>query len=393
MSESLRKLAIVEYGASPKGIRADHTTHFKIYGTGGCVGYAKEFLFEGPLIVVARKGTLNNPIYSDANCWVIDTAYAVIPKPEINPKWLYYQLSNFDLTRLNEATGVPSINRDFLYRTRFYKVSPSEQKKIASILSTCDAVIEKTQEAIAKYKAIKEGMLQDLFTRGIDINTGKLRPRYEDAPDLYKPSKLGWIPKEWEEKELGDVGEVRMCRRVFNYETKDKGDIPFYKIGTFGKVPDAYISKELYDNYRQKFAFPKKGDILISAAGTIGRTIIYDGTPSYFQDSNIVWIDNNGTLISNEYLYQVFQIVKFKTEGGTIQRLYNSILESGTFPRPPKTEQEKITAKLTAIDNQLHVEQAYLKKMQQIKKGLMEDLLTGRKEVKVEEKVLANEQG
>ena len=274
---------------------------------------------------------------------------------------------------------------ELLKKLKLELPSENEQKKISEILTKAVSIIEKTQAAIAKYKAIKQGMLQDLFTRGIDVNTNKLRPRYQDAPELYKESKLGRIPREWEDKELGDVGEVRMCRRVFNYETSDQGDIPFYKIRTFGKQPDAYISKELYDSYRQQFSFPNKGDILISAAGTIGRTIIYDGTPSYFQDSNIVWIENNGHLITNEYLYQVFQIVEYKTEGGTIQRLYNSILKSALFPCPPKPEQQLITERLNAIDNKLQTEQTYLQKMQSLKKGLMEDLLSGRKQVKINE--------
>lgn len=293
------------------------------------------------------------------------------------------QLSNY-----SNQSAQANFGKQDLDKLRFVFPKHKNQRQIAKILSTADAVIEKTQAAIAKYKAIKQGMLQDLFTRGIDLNTNKLRPRYQDAPELYKESKLGWIPREWEDKELGDVGEVRMCRRVFNYETSDQGDIPFYKIGTFGKQPDAYISKELYDSYRQQFSFPNKGDILISAAGTIGRTIIYDGTPSYFQDSNIVWIENNGHLISNEYLYQVFQIVEYKTEGGTIQRLYNSILKSALFPCPPKPEQQLITERLNAIDNKLQTEQTYLQKMQSLKKGLMEDLLSGKKQVKVAEEVL-----
>jgi type I restriction enzyme S subunit len=77
------------------------------------------------------------------------------------------------------------------------------------------------------------------------------------------------------------------------FQTSDTGDIPFYKIGTFGKEADAFISKELYNEFRKKYNFPKKGDILLSAAGTIGRTVVYDGKPAYFQDSNIVWIENN----------------------------------------------------------------------------------------------------
>ena len=309
----------------------------------------------------------------------------------IDSKYLFYLLiQNEDNWKTFEAgTTFSAVTSKEVYNFPLLLIkSKTEQQRIAKILSTADAVIEKTQAAIAKYKAIKQGMLQDLFTRGIDLQTGKLRPCYEDAPELYKESKLGWIPREWDDKELGDVGEVRMCRRVFNYETNDQGDIPFYKIGTFGKQPDAYISKELYDSYRQQFSFPNKGDILISAAGTIGRTIIYDGTPSYFQDSNIVWIENNGELISNEYLYQVFQIVEYKTEGGTIQRLYNSILKSALFPCPPKPEQQLITERLKSIDNKLQTEQTYLQKMQSIKKGLMEDLLSGRKRVKVAEELI-----
>lgn len=114
----------------------------------------------------------------------------------------------------------------------------------------------------------------------------------------FQHTEIGTIPNDWNVKTLGEVGEVRMCKRVFNHETKEQGEIPFFKIGTFGKEPDAYITKKLYENYRQRFSFPKKGDILISAAGTIGRTLIYDGRPSYYQDSNIVWIENNEELIN-----------------------------------------------------------------------------------------------
>lgn len=323
---------------------------------------------------------------------VVGSTFAKLtPYDFIDSKYLFYFLDSkfYWIQGQRTGTGVPHVpkNLDKILWVK-YPENKTEQQQIAKILSTADAVIEKTQAAIAKYKAIKQGMLHDLFTRGIDLNTNKLRPRYQDAPELYKEGKLGWIPREWEDKELGDVGEVRMCRRVFNYETSDQGDIPFYKIRTFGKQPDAYISKELYDSYRQQFSFPNKGDILISAAGTIGRTIIYDGTPSYFQDSNIVWIENNGHLITNEYLYQVFQIVEYKTEGGTIQRLYNSILKSALFPCPPKPEQQLITERLNAIDNKLQTEQTYLQKMQSLKKGLMEDLLSGKKQVKVAEEVL-----
>lgn len=191
----------------------------------------------------------------------------------------------------------------------------------------------------------------------------------------YKQTEIGVIPNDWEVKTLGDVGDVKMCRRVFNHETTSSGIIPFYKIGTFGKEADAYISKDLFDDYRQKFSFPNKGDILISAAGTIGRTIIFDGKDSYFQDSNIVWIDNKNSIISNDFLYYVFQIVKYQTEGGTIQRLYNSILKATKFVCPTKSEQTAIATALSDADGLITGLEKLLAKKRNIKQGAMQQLL------------------
>ena len=123
---------------------------------------------------------------------------------------------------------------------------------------------------------------------------------------------------------LGDLGKISMCKRVLKAETSVEGDVPFYKIGTFGGKADAYISQETFEKYCKTYAYPKKGDILISAAGTIGRTVIFDGEPAYFQDSNIVWIDNDEKVVLNKYLYYLYQLSPWvASTGGTIARLYN----------------------------------------------------------------------
>ncbi len=149
----------------------------------------------------------------------------------------------------------------------------------------------------------------------------------------------------WEIKKLGDLGKVSMCKRILKKQTSSVGDIPFYKIGTFGKVPNAFIAKEIYEEYRSKYSFPKKGDILLSASGTIGRRVIYDGKPAYFQDSNIVWIDNNEKEVSNEYLYKFYGFCNWNpSKGATISRLYNDDLRKIKIPLPPLPEQQRIVA-------------------------------------------------
>lgn len=149
----------------------------------------------------------------------------------------------------------------------------------------------------------------------------------------------------WEIKKLGEIGKVSMCKRILKKQTLPIGDIPFYKIGTFGKTPNAFISKEVYEEYISKYSFPKKGDILLSASGTIGRRVIYDGKPGYFQDSNIVWIDNDEKKVLNEYLYKFYGFCNWNpSKGATISRLYNDDLRKIKIPVPPLQEQQRIVA-------------------------------------------------
>ena len=157
-------------------------------------------------------------------------------------------------------------------------------------------------------------------------------------------------PEGVEFRALGEIGKVSMCKRIFKNQTTSTGQIPFYKIGTFGKTANAFIPHDVFADYRKKFSFPKKGDVLLSASGTIGRRVIYDGEPAYFQDSNIIWIDNDESKVLNKFLYYFYSIVTWQTEGGTIKRLYNDNLKKIKIPIPPLTEQKRIVTILDKFD-------------------------------------------
>ncbi|GHQ80565.1 restriction endonuclease subunit S [Helicobacter pylori] len=166
------------------------------------------------------------------------------------------------------------------------------------------------------------------------------------------------------------------------HQTTRYGEIPFYKIGTFGNTADAFISKKLFLEYRTKYSFPKKGDILISASGTIGRAVIYDGKPAYFQDSNIVWIDNDETLVKNDFLFYAYSNVKWNTEHTTILRLYNDNFRNTLIPLPPLNEQNAIANILSALDRYLYALDALILKKEGVKKALSFELLSQRKRLK-----------
>ncbi|MGN0149181.1 MAG: restriction endonuclease subunit S [Clostridia bacterium] len=161
----------------------------------------------------------------------------------------------------------------------------------------------------------------------------------------------------WEQREFGDVGSVSMCKRIFKEETTDNGDIPFYKIGTFGSTPDAYISRGLFEEYKSKYSYPQKGDILLSASGTIGRIVEYNGEEAYFQDSNIVWLSHDNS-ICNSFLKTLYPIVKWNgIEGSTIQRLYNDNFLKTKFAMPKIEEQQQIGTFFSNLDHLITLHQ------------------------------------
>ncbi len=190
------------------------------------------------------------------------------------------------------------------------------------------------------------------------------------------------LPLNWQRVRLGDVGKPCMCKRVMKHQTTRYGEIPFYKIGTFGNTADAFISKKLFLEYKTKYSFPKKGDILISASGTIGRAVIYDGKPAYFQDSNIVWIDNDETLVKNDFLFYAYSNVKWNTEHTTILRLYNDNFRNTLIPLPPLNEQSAIANILSGLDRYLCALDALILKKEGVKKALSFELLSQRKRLK-----------
>lgn len=153
---------------------------------------------------------------------------------------------------------------------------------------------------------------------------------------------------------LGEIGKVCMCKRILKEQTNQFFGIPFYKIGTFGGIPDVFIDRKIFESYKKLYSYPKKGDVLISAAGTIGRTVIFDGAESYFQDSNIVWIDNDESKVLNKYLYYCYKNLKwFSSKGSTILRLYNDNIRNSEIIVPDIQSQQKIASVLSSIDSKI----------------------------------------
>ena len=177
----------------------------------------------------------------------------------------------------------------------------------------------------------------------------------------------------WEQRKFSDVGTVAMCKRIFKDQTSDEGEVPFYKIGTFGGAPDAYITRELFEEYKKTYQYPSKGDILISASGSIGRTIEYTGEDEYFQDSNIVWL-KHGENLDNSFLKVLYSIVEWSCEGSTIKRLYNDNFLKTEFMLPKIDEQIKIGKYFRKLDHLITLHQRKCDDTKELKKYMLQKM-------------------
>lgn len=188
------------------------------------------------------------------------------------------------------------------------------------------------------------------------------------------------VPADWKPLQLKDIGTIQMCRRIFQSQTKKSGGVPFFKISTFGKHADSYISRELFEKYKKLYPYPEKDDVLISTAGTIGRVAIFDGKDSYFQDSNIVWLTVNTNVISRSFLWWFYRSFPWQgLEGTTIQRLYNKIILNTEIHLPSMKEQQAIADTLFTFDTYISDITKLIEKKRAIRDGALEDLVSGKK--------------
>ncbi|HAO6471799.1 TPA: restriction endonuclease subunit S, partial [Listeria monocytogenes] len=310
-----------------------------VYGTGGYMLSVGEALsYEEDAIGIGRKGTIDKPYILKAPFWTVDTLFYTVPKRDSDLNFIHSIFQKINWKSKDESTGVPSLSKTTINAVSVFTPSCSEQKEIGTFFNKLDDTIALHQRKLEALKLMKKAFLQQLFP-----NNDEKVPRLRFAD----------FDEEWDQRKLGDLGSVVMNRRVFKEETSYKGEIPFYKIGTFGGVADSYITRERFEDYKLKYPYPEKGDVLISASGSIGRAVEYNGEEAYYQDSNIVWLKHDKQL-NNLFLKQFYSIVKWSgIEGTTIKRLYNKNILQTEIKVPCVDEQKKIGIFFKQLDNNI----------------------------------------
>lgn len=348
-------------------------------------------------------GTIGRSVVFDHDgAFIVDGHVTVLrPKPEgADGRWLNALLrTSWGQRHLERFCYAGSTNQLELSRTPVTASmlpvpSLAEQHAIAQVLDTLDTAIHATEALIDKLKAVKQGLLHDLVIRGIDAN-GQLRPPQSEAPQLYKESPLGWIPREWEVDLLGDVAESLIDGPFgSNLKTAHYVENPGVRV-----VRLQNIQLEGYDDSDRAFISDKHatsllrnrvagGDVLIASLGDdnypVGRACCYPTDLPDAVNKADCFRFRAGARCHNEFIMLfmncalVRRQVRGYEQGVTMKRINLGNLRRIVVALPDLAEQERIIERMQAIQGQFEIAKLQHGKLQQKKSGLMDDLLTGR---------------
>lgn len=314
----------------------------------------------------------------------------ITPNENINPSFLALEFthgrSHNKLVNKAQGISVVHLHNDDIAELDILLPEIKEQEKIGKFFEQFDELINAKEQELEKLRQLKLALLDGMFpgdnqekSNGggksliysiLNKNNEFVLSEMPNTPAI----RFRGFTEPWCQATFGDYGYICMCKRVMKHQTTTKGDVPFFKIGTFGGSPDAYISRDLFLSLSHNYSYPRKGDILISAAGTLGRTVEFTGEEQYFQDSNIVWLNHSGKLY-NPFLKVLYSIVKWTSvEGSTLKRLYNNNILNTQILVPQFDEQRKIGDFFRQQDETIANAQMQILKLRNIKQACMDKM-------------------
>ncbi|MCH7377038.1 restriction endonuclease subunit S [Aeromonas sp. MR19] len=315
-------------------------------------------------------------------------------RPGINSRFLHHlcqwrKLRVAAESQMVGSAGQQRVQRQFFDEFRVASIDATEQSMIAQVLDTLDTAIHQTEAIIAKLKAVKQGLLHDLLTRGIDAN-GELRPPQAEAPHRYKPSPLGWIPQEWDVVTLESVSKtVTSGSRDWARFYADSGAL-FVRIGNLTREHINFrYESTMYvrpprnaDGQRTRL---ESGDILISITADLGIVgVVPDGLGEAYINQHIALVRPDLDAVNSRFVghYLAGPIaqtyISKLNDAGAKAGLNLPTIRGLVTAKPLRTEQDLIATRLDEIDNRIQNATTESAKLRELKAGLMDDLLTGR---------------
>jgi restriction endonuclease S subunit len=357
------------------------------YGATGIIDWVNDYIFDEQLILVGEDGenlrsrVLPMAFKIEGKSWVNNHAHVLRPINDINIDYLTYFLESINYEDFITGSAQPKLNQKQLRKIRVLVPTRAEQDKIAAILTSVDDAIGKTEVIIEQTEKVKKGIMQQLLSKG----TGHIK---------FKKTEIGEIPESWDVVTLKDVTNKITDGAHHTPNYIDSG-IPFLRVTDiqtekidFSDVK--FISQEEHDNLIKR-CHPEKGDILLSKNGTIGITKIVDWDEEFSIFVSLCLIKPKKDKVLSKYLMYFIQSevamkqFRLRSKQGTVTNLHLVEIRELICGIPSFKEQQSIVNIIDSVTDKLTIEKARLANLIKIKKGLMQDLLTGKVRVKVDD--------
>ncbi|MFA0408727.1 restriction endonuclease subunit S [Vibrio splendidus] len=355
----------------------------------------KKFQLAEMDILIGMDGSLVGKNYaylkkSDLPALLVQRVARLRAKEQLDSKYLYYMYGTDSWVDYVEivktSSGIPHISNGDIKNFLFPSPPLPEQKKIAAILTSVDDVIEKTQAQIDKLKDLKTGMMQELLTRGVGVD-GKPHTEFKDSP-------VGRIPKGWEAVTLGDITEESVFGpRFSSNEYAIDGNIGCIRTTdmdenwdiNYSTAPRAKLNHQEFEKH-----FLRDGDLLVTRSGTCGLVDVFK-KQSLPMVAAAFLIRFRLITSVNPYFVRYLMMsssiqesVQLLASGGVQKNLSGTSLKTLKLPMPSAEEQNQVVNAIESINQSIASVQRKQSANKVLKKALMQDLLTGKKRVKVD---------
>jgi len=359
--------------------RAKRKGNYPYYGANGVQGYIDDYIFDGDAILLAEDGG-NFEQYADrpiaqwvtGKFWVNNHAHILRAKENASDKWIFYSLVHKNILKNINGGTRAKLNQSDLKEIEILLPPISEQKRIISILTSVDEVIESTQKQIDKLQDLKKATMNELLTKGIGHTE-------------FKDSELGRIPKSWEVAQIGDVTSFSQGIQVDveqHHETKDDSKVRFVRISDYTKLDE---TPRYIDSALALKGLVEKDDVVMIRYGEAGR--VCRGIVGAIAN-NLFTIRPSPRLLKDYlYYYCASEEIRSKVEAlsasSAMPAVSFSSLRTLKLKIPPVDEQDLIVSAISSLDGSIEIHSQKLSQTQSLKKSLMQDLLTGKVRVTV----------
>lgn len=346
----------IKNGKNQKKV-TDPDGKYPIYGSGGLMGYANDYLCDENTTIIGRKGSINKPIYIEEKFWNVDTAFGLCAGPNLDSKFLYYFCRTYNFLKHNKATTLPSLTKADLLQIKIPLPPLAEQKQIAAILDAADSLRQKDQQLVEHYTALSQSLFLEMFgddSQFPSISAGDvidIRDGTHDSP-----------------KYVDEGFPLITSKNIKN------GDLDFSSVN--------FISQADYDQIQKRSA-ASVGDIIMPMIGTIGNPHLITKQPNYAIKNVALFKFHESDQVKNVFIYSLLnsqyfeRYVASKNKGGTQKFISLGDLRKMPILVPPITLQNQFAERIAIIEQQKQQAQTNLQKSEALFNSLLQRAFTG----------------